>query len=62
MTMLKQRGSTVILVSHRQNVLPVSDILIIMNKTRVLNCGPTAQVIAEIEATSNSNQQIGAVT
>ncbi len=62
MTMLKQRGSTVILVSHRQNVLPVSDILIIMNKARVLNCGPTAKVIAEIEATSNSNQQIGADT
>lgn len=60
MMTLKQRGSTVILVSHRQNVLPVSDMLIIMNKTRVLNCGPTAEVIAAVEA-SQPKQSDGAV-
>lgn len=58
---LKQRGSTVILVSHRQNVLPLSDIVIIMNKTRVVNCGPTAEVIAQIEASSKA-QQSGSAT
>jgi ATP-binding cassette subfamily C protein EexD len=61
MMTLKQRGSTVILVSHRQNVLPVSDMLIIMNKTRVLNCGPTAEVIAAVEAASQSKQTDGTV-
>ena len=46
---MKNHGSTVFMVSHRQNVLPISDYLIILEKGTVRDQGPTPQVIARIK-------------
>ena len=45
---MKRHGSTVFMVSHRQNVLPISDYLIILEKGTVRDQGPTPEVVARI--------------
>lgn len=46
---IKRHGSTVFMVSHRQNVLPISDYLIILEKGTVRDQGPTPEVVARIK-------------
>ena len=47
--LIKKAGSTVFMVSHRQNVLPISDYLIILEKGTVRDQGPTAEVVAKLK-------------
>ena len=47
--LIKNAGSTVFMVSHRQNVLPISDYLIILDKGTVRDQGPTAAVVAKLK-------------
>ena len=58
---LKQLGSTVLVVSHRQNLLPLADEIIILSEGRVAVSGPAAEVIKKIsdhqtQALASKNQ------
>ena len=58
---LKQLGSTVLVVSHRQNLLPLADEIIILSQGRVAVSGPAAEVIRKInehqaQAMASNNQ------
>ena len=43
---LKESGSTVLIVSHRQTVLPFADYLILMADGTIVDAGPVAEVVA----------------
>ena len=51
---LKKSGSTVLIVSHRQNILDMADYLLIMKQGQLLDFGVTAEVFQRI--TSNIPQ------
>jgi ATP-binding cassette subfamily C protein EexD len=46
---LKASGSTVFMVSHRQNAIPISDHMLILRNGAVERQGPTPKVVAEIQ-------------
>ena len=46
--MLKDAGSTVIIVSHREGALSLADQLIVVSSGSVLDSGPTAEVLARL--------------
>lgn len=47
---LKQNGSTVLVVSHRQGVLPLADSIVLMANGVVTDFGPTQEVLARLQA------------
>ena len=47
---LKANGSTVILVSHRQTVLPLADLLMVLAGGRLKEFGPVAEVVKKLKA------------
>jgi ABC-type protease/lipase transport system fused ATPase/permease subunit len=47
---LKAAGSTVVLVSHRQGAVPLSDYIIIMEAGRITEQGSRADVVARAQA------------
>ena len=47
---LKANGSTVILVSHRQTVLPLADLLMVLARGRLKEFGPVAEVVKNLKA------------
>ena len=47
--LLKERGKTVVLISHRQGVLKVADRLVIMQDGRVVASGPRDGVLAALQ-------------
>lgn len=56
--MLKAAGSTVVLVSHRQGAIPLSDYLLIMALGRVKDFGKTADIVARASQAAAEKQQI----
>ncbi|MDA0892562.1 MAG: ATP-binding cassette domain-containing protein, partial [Proteobacteria bacterium] len=48
--MMRDQGSTVIVVSHRPNILPLADNVVVINTGRVQASGPRDQVIAKLQA------------
>lgn len=53
---LKEVKSTVIIVSHRTNILPLADFLIMLSAGRVVDFGETKEVVARIQAQQNAKQ------
>ena len=51
---LKSAGSTVLIVSHRQGVLPLADYLVFMADGRVTEFGPTSEVLARLKAAQDA--------
>lgn len=51
-TLLKESGSTVIIVSHRQTILPLIDQLVVMAKGRVVDVGSVDEVARNVNAVS----------
>lgn len=47
---LRSRGSTVIVVTHRQSVFPHTNKMVLLHQGRVVKTGPTQEVLAEIAA------------
>lgn len=45
---LKNAGKTVILITHRPNVLGAADIVVVMQGGRIIHCGPRDQVLAAL--------------
>ena len=53
---LKEVKSTVIIVSHRTNILPLADFLIMLSAGRVVDFGETKEVVARMQAQHNTKQ------
>ncbi len=53
---LKQKGTTVILITHRQSALQHADRLLVLNSGRIDMIGPTAEVMAKLRENSASAQ------
>ncbi|WP_408598558.1 type I secretion system permease/ATPase [Limnohabitans sp.] len=51
-TQLKAEGKTVVLITHRQPILDISDLLLVMQAGGVAHFGPTAEVLAQMRPTS----------
>lgn len=47
--MMRDHGSTVIIVSHRPNILPLADNVVVVNTGRIQASGPRDQVIAKLQ-------------
>ena len=45
---LRERGSTVVMISHRPGALELADQLVVMHEGRVVHAGPRAQVLARL--------------
>ena len=45
---LRNAGKTVILITHRPNVLGAADLLVVMQGGRIMHCGPRDQVLAAL--------------
>lgn len=58
--LMKQLGSTVIMVSHRQNALPLSDYLIILAQGRITQQGKTSDVVSQIKKRMADARQLEA--
>jgi len=56
----KTSGATVILISHRMNVLSIADQILVMNHGRIAQYGPRETVLAELKKRSVSAAQISA--
>ena len=54
---LKDSGSTVVIVSHRQGVLPLSDYILVLTAGKVKNFQPTTELVARIEESKKENQK-----
>jgi ATP-binding cassette, subfamily C, bacterial EexD len=54
---LKAAGSTVVLVSHRQGALPLTDFLIVLEAGTIRDQGPTADVVARAKKNVEARQQ-----
>jgi len=52
-TLLKESGSTVIIVSHRQSILPLVDQLVVMAKGRVVDVGSVDEVARNVQQASD---------
>ena len=46
---LKQSGSTVVIVTHRKNVVPLADYMLVMDSGTVVDFGPARDVLARLE-------------
>ena len=55
--LLKRHGSTVVIVSHRQSILPLADNLLIIQAGRVADFGAPREVIQRARGGSVSNEQ-----
>lgn len=53
---MKQNGSTVVMVSHRQAVLSLADYIIIMEGGRIKEQGPRDEVVARVRAAQQAQQ------
>jgi ABC-type protease/lipase transport system fused ATPase/permease subunit len=53
---LKANGSTVIVVSHRQNLVPLADQILILSQGKIVLGGPAAEVIKRIA--ENQQQRV----
>lgn len=58
---LKQKKVTVILVTHRQQVLTKVDKLLVLSEGKLVVYGPRDQVIAHLQQQNQQNQQVAAV-
>ena len=47
---LKGNGSTVVIVSHRQTVLPLADLLMVLAGGRLKEFGPVAELVKKLKA------------
>ena len=47
---LKAQGRTVFLITHRLNILGVTDALLLLNDGAIIQHGPTREVIAALQA------------
>ena len=47
-TDLKNKGKTVILITHRPSVLGVADLLVVMQGGKIIRCGPRDEVLAAL--------------
>ena len=47
--MMRNQGSTVIIVSHRPNILPLADNVVVMGTGRVQASGPRDQVVSKLQ-------------
>ena len=54
---LKDGGSTVVIVSHRQGVLPLSDYILVLTAGKVKNFQPTTELVARIEESRKEDQK-----
>lgn len=54
---LKDGGSTVVIVSHRQGVLPLSDYVLVLTAGKVKNFQSTKELVARIEESKKENQK-----
>ncbi len=54
---LKDSGSTVVIVSHRQGVLPLSDYILVLTAGKVKNFQSTKELVARIEESKKENQK-----
>ena len=54
---VKSKGTTVVMVSHRQGALPLVDHLIIMEAGRIRQQGPKAEVISQIRTALQAQAQ-----
>ncbi len=45
---LRNAGKTVVLITHRPNVLSAADLLVVMQGGRIIHCGPRDQVLAAL--------------
>ncbi len=49
---LKKAGKTVILITHRPNALAAADLLAVMQKGKIVHCGPRDEVLAVLRSES----------
>lgn len=54
---LKQKGTTVILITHRQSALQHADRLMVLNNGKIDMIGPTTEVMAQLTEKSKSARQ-----
>ena len=54
-TQLKAEGKTVVLITHRQPILEISDLLLVMQAGQVAQFGPTAEVLARMRSSHTPN-------
>ena len=50
---LRNAGKTVILITHRPNVLGAADLLVVMQGGRIIHCGPRDEVLAAMRPVTN---------
>ena len=43
---MRNAGKTVVLITHRPNVLGAADLLVVMQGGRIMHCGPRDEVLA----------------
>lgn len=55
---LKSLGSTIVLVSHRQGAMPLSDYLLVLEAGRIKEQGTTAEVVARARQAVAQQQQV----
>jgi len=53
--MMRDRGSTVLIVSHRQSVLPLADVLILVSSGHVEDFGKSDEVLARVQAKQSTS-------